>query len=75
MPGALSPGMLAVLRCKFPPLAFRDLILQAKRFTAVNALESGLIDAISESDRVLQDAIELGKKWAPKVKEEVNKIK
>ncbi|RKP23473.1 enoyl-CoA hydratase/isomerase [Syncephalis pseudoplumigaleata] len=69
MPAPLTPGMLAVVRAKFPdPASLRNCLLQAHRFGATEALKLGLVDAIAEADKVLPTAIALAEQWSPKAK-------
>jgi enoyl-CoA hydratase/carnithine racemase len=44
------------------------MLLEAHKWTAKEALEDGIVDAIAEPDQMLDAAIELGAKWAPKAK-------
>jgi enoyl-CoA hydratase/carnithine racemase len=62
-----TPGMVAVLRAKFPsPASFRSCILEGHRFSAAEALKIGLIDQIAEADKLLPTAIALAEQWGPK---------
>ncbi|KAL5021431.1 hypothetical protein ScPMuIL_000586 [Solemya velum] len=49
IPEALSP----LLRCKLSPKVLRDGILFGKRFTAQEALSNGLVDVITDADRLV----------------------
>ncbi|KAI1433360.1 enoyl-CoA hydratase/isomerase [Xylaria sp. CBS 124048] len=51
---ALPPPMSAIFRVKTTPSVYRTLVLEAKRFDASAALESGLVDAVGEMDTVLK---------------------
>ncbi|KAI8053856.1 ClpP/crotonase-like domain-containing protein, partial [Syncephalis plumigaleata] len=54
-----TPGMVAILRAKFPTP-------QARKFNATEALKIGIIDQVAEADKVLPTAIALAEQWAPK---------
>ncbi|KAI1390715.1 enoyl-CoA hydratase/isomerase family protein [Hypoxylon trugodes] len=49
----LMPPMSSIFRIKTAPNVYRSLVLEARRFDAKSALESGLIDAIGELDAAL----------------------
>ncbi|KAI8366750.1 ClpP/crotonase-like domain-containing protein [Radiomyces spectabilis] len=68
LPSPLAPGMTALLRCKTTPVTFRNMVLQGHRFTAKEALEQGLADAICPEKEVLDKAKALALQWAPKAK-------
>lgn len=68
LPSALAPGMAAIIREKTTPTVYRDMILQARRFSAKESLEYGIVDAISSEKELLPHAKELALKWAPKAK-------
>jgi enoyl-CoA hydratase/carnithine racemase len=44
------------------------MLLEAHKWTAKEALEDGIVDAIAEPERMLDEAIEFAAKWAPKAK-------
>jgi enoyl-CoA hydratase/carnithine racemase len=67
MPAPLSPGMCATIRMRFSNMqAFRDCILEAKRFNAKESLELGLVDDIVGEKDVLTRALALGEKLKAK---------
>ncbi|KAI1486866.1 enoyl-CoA hydratase/isomerase family protein [Biscogniauxia mediterranea] len=50
----LLPPMSAIFRLKLPPAAYRDLVLEARRFDARAALDAGMVDAVGELDDALR---------------------
>ena len=50
----LKPAMAAIFRTKLTPLAYRTVVLEARRFTADEAVEQGIADASAGS---LDDAL------------------
>jgi enoyl-CoA hydratase/carnithine racemase len=68
IPAALTPGMMSLIRTKVPhPILFRNMIIQAHRVAAQEALALGLVDqAVPNLEALLPAAIQLGRKWAPK---------
>lgn len=44
----LKPPMAALFRTKFPALTYRNLVLEARRFAAPEAVAAGIVDAIAE---------------------------
>ncbi|KAI8143019.1 ClpP/crotonase-like domain-containing protein [Fennellomyces sp. T-0311] len=68
LPAPLAPGFTGLCRYKMTPQTFRDTILQARRYTAQEALENQLVDVICPQNQVLDKAKELALKWAPKAK-------
>ncbi|KAL5357386.1 ClpP/crotonase [Aspergillus floccosus] len=49
----LQPAMMSVFREKLTPTAFRDLILEARRFGGPDAVKAGLVDGLGGLDEVL----------------------
>lgn len=68
LPSPISQGMASLLREKMGPKTYRDMMLQAHRFTAQQALDSEIVDIICPGDEVLAKSKELALKWAPKAK-------
>ncbi|OGM39649.1 carnitinyl-CoA dehydratase [Aspergillus bombycis] len=66
--GMYFPGVGILPRLKLQPRVARKVLLEGHRFTGVEALEDGLVDAIAEPDRMLGVAMGLANKWAPKAK-------
>ncbi|KAJ9079234.1 hypothetical protein DSO57_1037536 [Entomophthora muscae] len=67
LPGALSPGMMAVVKEGVPNSRdAQNVMLQGIRIDGKTALEKGMVDAIGSSDEVLHKAKELALKWAHK---------
>lgn len=50
----LKPAMAAIFRTKLTPLAYRTVVLEARRFTAAEAVEQGIADGAAGS---LDDAL------------------
>lgn len=61
-------GIGSLPRLKLRPQVARKMLLEAHRWTAKEALEDGIVDAIAEPEQMLDAAIKLGEKWAPKAK-------
>ena len=61
-------GIGALPRLKFGGRVARKMLLEAHRWTGEEALKDGIVDAIAEPDQMLDAAIELGRKVAPKAK-------
>nr|KAJ3423181.1 dodecenoyl-CoA isomerase [Polyrhizophydium stewartii] len=68
MPSPFSPGMTALIAAKVPhPTVFRNLILQAHRYAADEALSCGLVDEKAPSAKeTLDAAIKLARRWSDK---------
>jgi len=50
----LKPAMSSIFRQKVPyPAVYRSLVLEAKRFTAKDALEGGIVDGLGGIEEVL----------------------
>lgn len=57
----LTAPMSSIFRQKLPsPQTYRTLVLEAKRFNALEALEGGLVDGLGTMNEVLQFVHELG---------------
>ncbi|CAJ2508157.1 Uu.00g093430.m01.CDS01 [Anthostomella pinea] len=50
----LLPAMSAIFRLKLSARRYRDLVLEARRFDAANALEAGIVDAVGGLDEALK---------------------
>ncbi|KAI9866267.1 MAG: hypothetical protein M1813_001388 [Trichoglossum hirsutum] len=51
----LKPPMASIFREKLPhPATYRNMVLEAKRFTAQDALNEGIVDGLGGLDEVLQ---------------------
>ncbi|KAI9262715.1 ClpP/crotonase-like domain-containing protein [Sporodiniella umbellata] len=68
LPSSLSSGMSSIIRQKTTPTIYRDMILQARRFGAKDALQCGLVDAVSSEKELFSHGKELALKWAHKAK-------
>lgn len=61
-------GIGSLPRLKLRPQIARKMLLEAHRWTAQEALQDGIVDAIAEPDRMLDEALKIAAKWAPKAK-------
>lgn len=61
-------GIGLLPRLKLRPQIARKMLLEAHRWTGKEALADGIVDAIAEPERMLDLAVEMGEKWAPKAK-------
>ncbi|PLB41834.1 enoyl-CoA hydratase/isomerase family protein [Aspergillus candidus] len=61
-------GIGLLPRLKLRPQIARKMLLEAHRWTGKEALADGVVDAIAEPERMLDVAIQMGEKWAPKAK-------
>lgn len=52
--------MAALFRCKLNLATFRTLVLEAKRFTALMALEAGIVDGVGGIDEAMKILAENG---------------
>ncbi|CAG7982585.1 unnamed protein product [Penicillium olsonii] len=59
-------GTLPRLKLRAP--IARKLVLEAHRWTGPEAMEDGIVDALAQPEEMLQVALEMGAKWAPKAK-------
>ena len=69
--GLHFPGIGILPRLKLRPQVARTMLLEAHRWTGKEALEDGIVDAVAKPDEMLDVAMDLAKKWAPKAKMEV----
>ncbi|PVH87410.1 putative carnitinyl-CoA dehydratase [Cadophora sp. DSE1049] len=61
-------GIGSLPRLKLQPQIARKMLLEAHRWTGKEALNDGVVDAISSPIKMLDVALDLAKKWAPKAK-------
>jgi enoyl-CoA hydratase/carnithine racemase len=61
-------GIGSLPRLKLPPQIARKMLLEAHKWTGKEALQDGIVDAIAEPEQMLDAALELGNKVAPKAK-------
>jgi enoyl-CoA hydratase/carnithine racemase len=66
--GLHFPGIGTLPRLKLSPPVARKMLLEAARWTGEQALADGIVDEIAEPDKMLDVAMELAKKVAPKAK-------
>ncbi|KAJ1950282.1 hypothetical protein FBU59_000755, partial [Linderina macrospora] len=63
----MLPGMAAVIKEKITGLnALRDSVLGGKRFSAEEAKEAGFVDEVVDADKVVEAALDMAEKYAPK---------
>lgn len=61
-------GIGALPRLKLRPQIAHKMLLEAHKWTGKEALEDGIVDAVAEPEQMLEAALELAAKWAPKAK-------
>ncbi|KAL4951770.1 ClpP/crotonase-like domain-containing protein [Aspergillus filifer] len=61
-------GIGSLPRVKLRPDIAAKMLLEAHRWTGKQALKDGIIHAIAEPEDMLEAALEMGRKWAPKAK-------
>lgn len=61
-------GIGSLPRLKLRPQIARKMLLEAHKWTGKEALEDGVVDAIAEPSEMLEKAVEIATKWAPKAK-------
>ncbi|EGF79329.1 hypothetical protein BATDEDRAFT_31993 [Batrachochytrium dendrobatidis JAM81] len=68
MPGPLSPGMTSIIATKVPnAVTLRNILLQAHRFSADDALKNQMVDLVAPSSReTVAVAKDLARKWSSK---------
>ncbi|KAK3674818.1 hypothetical protein LTR78_005162 [Recurvomyces mirabilis] len=66
--GLQFPGIGTLPRMKLRPQVARAMLLEAQRWTGQEAYKDGIVDAVAEPDKMLDVALELARKWAPKAK-------
>ncbi|KAK2740515.1 hypothetical protein FQN55_008858 [Onygenales sp. PD_40] len=66
--GVHFPGIGYLSRLKLRPDVARRMLLEAYKWTGKEALADGIVDQIAEPEDMLDVAIEVARKWAPKAK-------
>ncbi|EEH40098.1 hypothetical protein PAAG_08947 [Paracoccidioides lutzii Pb01] len=61
-------GIGSLPRLKLAPQVARKMLLEAHKWTGKEALADGIVDAIADPERMMDVAMELAEKWAPKAK-------
>ncbi|KAF7719780.1 Uncharacterized protein PECH_006883 [Penicillium ucsense] len=61
-------GIGALPRLKLRPQIARKMLLEAHRWTGSEAMADGIVDAVAEPEKMLDVALKLGQKVAPKAK-------
>lgn len=66
--GLHFPGIGALARLKLRPEVGRKMLLQAHRWTGLEAVQDGVVDAVAAPEEMLEAALEVARRWAPKAK-------
>lgn len=66
--GLHFPGIGALPRLKLRPQVARKMLLEAARWTGEEALADCIVDEIAEPDKMLDVALDLARRMAPKAK-------
>ncbi|KXT02881.1 hypothetical protein AC578_1831 [Pseudocercospora eumusae] len=66
--GLHFPGIGALPRLKLRPQIARKMLLEAHKWTGQQAYEDGIVDEIAEPEKMLDVALELAQKLAPRAK-------
>lgn len=61
-------GIGTLPRMKLHPQVARKMLLEGHRWTGTEALKDGVVDYIAEPGRMLDVALDVANKWAPKAK-------
>jgi enoyl-CoA hydratase/carnithine racemase len=61
-------GMGSLLKLKLAPQIARKMLLEAYKWTGKEALADGIVDQIARPEEMLDVALDLANKWAPKAK-------
>lgn len=74
LPSTIPDGMLGVLKAKINhATSLRDICLNAKRLTPVDAMKLGIVDEMittsNNSEHLLENAIKLARLWAAPIKD------
>jgi enoyl-CoA hydratase/carnithine racemase len=66
--GLHFPGIGSLLRLKLAPKTARKMLLEAHKWTGVEAEKEGIVDFVVEPGRMLEEALEWGRKVAPRAR-------
>ncbi|KXT08384.1 hypothetical protein AC579_3183 [Pseudocercospora musae] len=66
--GLHFPGIGALPRLKLRPQIARKMLLEAHKWTGQQAYEDGIVDDIAEPEKMLDVALDLARKMAPRAK-------
>lgn len=66
--GLHFPGIGALPRLKLAPPVARRMLLEAHRWTGVEALRDGIVDELVEPEKMLDAALAFARRVAPKAK-------
>lgn len=72
---AFTPGIVALAQAKLPPALTAEAMLTARRYTADDAVASGLVDAAESGDKVIATAVEIAAGLASKPPKSYSAIK
>ncbi|KAL4925369.1 enoyl-CoA hydratase/isomerase family protein [Aspergillus undulatus] len=61
-------GIGSLPRLKLRPDIAAKMLLEAHRWTGKEALRDGIVHAVAQPEEMLEVALEMGRKWAPKAK-------
>ncbi|CAI7629935.1 unnamed protein product [Penicillium bialowiezense] len=61
-------GIGSLPRLKLRPQVARKMLLEAHKWTGQEALEDGIVDVVAAPEEMLNVALKIGEKWAPKAK-------
>ena len=64
--GLHFPGIGSLPRLKLRPQIARKMLLEAHRWTAKQAFDDGIVDALVEPDQLMKVGLEWAEKWAAK---------
>ena len=70
-----TPGMSALIKARLTPQTAHEAMLTARRYTAAEALEAGIVQATAPEDEVLATAIEVARPLAAKSRHVIKAIK
>jgi enoyl-CoA hydratase/carnithine racemase len=66
--GLHHPGMGSLLRAKLSPQVRRKVLLEAHKYTAIEAEKDGIIDVAVAPEQMSDVAVEFARKWKSKAK-------
>lgn len=61
-------GIGSLPRLKLRPDIATKMLLEAHRWTGKEALQDGIVHVVADPEHMLDAALEMGRKWAPKAK-------
>jgi enoyl-CoA hydratase/carnithine racemase len=66
--GLHFPGIGSLLRLKLSPPTARKMLLEAHRWTGLEAEREGIVDGVVPPEGMLEEALGLGRRVAPRAK-------